>query len=175
MSTGSCEGLTLTEICIWEKKPHNFKSWHCQIRICQYFTEQTRFSIPLHTTFTGMRSFICITGLPHAEGGCVQVFCCFVFWGFFKSISKEIWYESFLKEAHVKQETLSSQFVQYTVLKLGNQLQLITQAKHHSLSCLMVSSIVRTCSWILLQQRLQTTFPVTPILCHKSLTVRMNF
>lgn len=29
-----------------KKKEHNFKSWHCQIRICQYFTEQTRFSHP---------------------------------------------------------------------------------------------------------------------------------
>lgn len=78
-------------------------------------------------------------------------------------------------QAHVQQDTPSSQFVQYTVLKLRNQLQLVTQAKHHFSSCLMVSSIVKTCSWIHLQQTDSRQLLLWQQYCLKSLRLKMDF
>lgn len=81
MSTDSCEGLTLTEVCIGKKKSTISSLDTARLGYASTSLNKTGSDIPLHTTFTGIRRFICITGLP-SEGGCIQVFCYFGLGGF---------------------------------------------------------------------------------------------
>lgn len=148
VQTNSCEDLTLTEKSLLYEKRSTISSldktslrYHDSTLL-----NRTGSDFPCHMTLAGIRSFIYNRSLYLSERGCIQFFYFFFFKKnlFLRRFDMKVSQKS-SSQAHVKPDTLSSRLVQYTLLKLRNQLHLITtQAKQHFSSCFTVSRTLRT-------------------------------